>query len=107
MNWSARIRSRQTYSVVSLMEFTFFRRNSPSVRFRSEALGHVGRVAGDLPVVFRPGERRYHRDREDECQRVPLSPRAARVGNRFQHTQQAGDTHIFSAFIPGSAGIRT
>src|ERR1035441_10002492 len=37
MNWSARVRSRQTHSVVSLMEFVFLRRSSPRVRFRSEA----------------------------------------------------------------------
>jgi hypothetical protein len=37
MNWRARVRSRQIHSVVSLMAFAFWRRSSPSARFRSEA----------------------------------------------------------------------
>src|SRR5450755_1622495 len=52
MNWRARVRSRQIHSVVSLMAFAFWRRSSPSVRFRSEARACGPFGCPCLAVVF-------------------------------------------------------
>jgi hypothetical protein len=54
-----------------------------------QGLGHVGRLAGDFPVILRAGQHRHHADRKDELQRVLYSLRAAWVGDGCQHAQQA------------------
>jgi hypothetical protein len=60
-----------------------------SAQLPQQRLRNVGCVAGDFTVVLRAGQHRHHADRQHEFQNVLYSLRAARIGDRCQHAQQA------------------
>ena len=54
-------------------------------------LGQVSGLVADLPKRLGPGQRARGGDREHEHQREPASPGPARVRDKGQHRQQAGN----------------